>query len=208
MIKSKKELAYYLECDRLALGQKKKRPSFFGDEIWKFQIYMRKLDFCRCAGGVYALIGKYYGLRYHYLSIKLGFSIPCDITGPGLSLAHYGTLIISTKSRIGKDCRIHAGVNIGANAGEAEAATIGDGVYIGPGAKLIGAVKIGNGAVIGANAVVTHDVPENVTVAGVPAKVISNNDSSRHLIRATEIVDEENQNEKNNDRIRDKTGGN
>ena len=45
MIKSKKELAYYLECDRVALGKKQKRPSFFGDEIWKFQICMRKLDF-------------------------------------------------------------------------------------------------------------------------------------------------------------------
>ena len=51
MIKSKKELAYYLECDRIALGKKQKSPSFFGDEIWKFQICMRKLDFYSHASG-------------------------------------------------------------------------------------------------------------------------------------------------------------
>lgn len=189
MIKSKKELAYYLECDRIALRKRQKRPSFLGDEIWKFQICMRKLDFCKhTPGGGYTILRAYYRLRYHHLSLKLGFSIPCDVAGPGLALVHYGTIIISTGCRIGKDCRIHAGVNIGANAGGTEAATIGDGVYIGPGAKLIGAVKVGSGSVIGANAVVTHDVPENVTVAGVPAKIINSNDSSRHLMRATEIV--------------------
>ena len=130
----------------------------------------------------------YCRFRYHRLSLKLGFSIPCDIAGPGLALVHYGTVIISSGCRIGKDCRIHAGVNIGANAGSTEAATIGDRVYIGPGAKIVGAVTIGSASVIGANAVVTHDVPENVTVAGVPAVVISSKDSSRHLIKATEIV--------------------
>ena len=51
MIKNKKELAYYLECDRIALGEKQKRPPVFGHEIWKFQICMRKLDLCRHTGG-------------------------------------------------------------------------------------------------------------------------------------------------------------
>jgi serine O-acetyltransferase len=52
---------------------------------------------------------------------------------------------------------------------------IGDNVYIGPGARLIGGFKVGNNVVIGANAVVIKDVPDNSVVAGVPAKVISNN---------------------------------
>lgn len=51
MIKSKKELAYYLECDRIALGRKSKKPGLFGDEIWKFQIFMRKYDYYDNSGG-------------------------------------------------------------------------------------------------------------------------------------------------------------
>ena len=189
MITSKDELSYYLECDRIALGKKRKSPSFFGDEIWKFQICMRKLDFHKHTRGGIKLARLLFRFRYHHFSLKLGFSIPCDVIGPGLALVHYGTIIISDGCKIGSNCRIHAGVNIGANAGSTQAATIGNQVYIGPGAKIVGAVTIGNGAVIGANAVVTHDVPDNVTVAGVPAVVISSNDSSRHLIKATELVD-------------------
>ena len=45
MISSKSELKFYIKCDRIALGIKKKRPSFFGDEIWKYIICMRKLAY-------------------------------------------------------------------------------------------------------------------------------------------------------------------
>lgn len=33
-------------------------------------------------------------------------------------------------------------------------------------------VTIGDNAIIGANAVVTHDVPQNVVVAGNPSRII------------------------------------
>lgn len=38
---------------------------------------------------------------------------------------------------------------------------------------IVGAVRIGNNVAIGAGAVVTKDIPDNATVAGVPAKIIS-----------------------------------
>lgn len=121
-------------------------------------------------------------------SQRFGFSIPCDVIGPGLSIVHYGTIVISQGCKIGSNCRIHAGVNIGANGGEFEAARIGNNVYIGPGAKIIGKIDIGDGVVIGANAVVNKDVPSGVTVGGIPAKVISNNNSDNHLIKATNLI--------------------
>ncbi len=193
MINSKKELEYYLRCDKIALGKGAGRPSLFGDEVWKFQVCMRKLDYYGKKGGLRRL---YYRFKYHNLSVKLGFSVPCDVIGPGLAIVHYGTIVINSGTKIGKNCRIHAGVNIGANGGEAKAATIGDNVYIGPGAKIIGAVNVGSGSVIGANAVVTKDVPCCVTVGGVPAKIISENNSDKHLIKATDIVNgDENNNE-------------
>lgn len=49
---------------------------------------------------------------------------------------------------------------------------IGKKVWIGANATILPGVTIGDGAIIAAGAVVTKDVPENVIVGGVPAKVI------------------------------------
>lgn len=49
---------------------------------------------------------------------------------------------------------------------------VGDNFYAGLGAKILGSVNIGNNVMIGANAVVTHDIPDNVVAGGIPAKVI------------------------------------
>ncbi|MBD5379776.1 MAG: sugar O-acetyltransferase [Bacteroides sp.] len=54
----------------------------------------------------------------------------------------------------------------------AEPVTIGDSVWIGGNAVILPGVTIGSNVVIGAGSVVTHDVPDNVVVAGNPAKII------------------------------------
>jgi len=72
------------------------------------------------------------------------------------------------------------GVNIGAGTITANfdgsvkhRTTIGDGAFIGVDTMLRAPVNIGPGARTGAGAVVTRDVPEGVTVVGVPARRIS-----------------------------------
>lgn len=52
---------------------------------------------------------------------------------------------------------------------------IGKHVWIGSNATVLPGVTIGDGAIVAAGAVVTHDVPENTIVGGVPARVL------RHL---------------------------
>ena len=49
---------------------------------------------------------------------------------------------------------------------------IGNDVWIGGNATILPGVTIGNNVIVAAGAVVTHDVPDNVIVGGVPAKVI------------------------------------
>lgn len=49
---------------------------------------------------------------------------------------------------------------------------IEDGVWIGAGAIINPGVNVGKNSVIAAGAVVTKDVPANVIVAGIPAKII------------------------------------
>lgn len=115
------------------------------------------------------------------MSLKLGFSIPLNCFGPGLSIAHYGCLVVGN-AKVGKNCRIQEDVNIGATGGIPQAATIGDNVFIGTGAKIIGKIHIANNVSIGAGSVVVKDIDEEgCTVAGVPARVISKNGSRKFI---------------------------
>jgi serine O-acetyltransferase len=119
---------------------------------------------------------------FHKYSVKLGFSIPLNVFGPGLSIAHYGTIVVSDAAKVGKNCRIHEGVNIGATNGSFKAPEIGDNVFIGTGAKIIGDITIADDVAIGANAVVVKSILEKgVTYGGVPAKKISANNSHANL---------------------------
>lgn len=188
MIDSKESLKRYLEQDKIALGrQQDNRPHFYGDEIWKFEILLRKVEYyMNCKSGLLAaVIRKYYKFRFHNLSLKLGFSIPPNVFEEGLAIPHYGTIVVHANARIGKNCRLQEGVNIGATSGSHEAATIGNNCFFGSGAKVVGAVKIADDVAVGAGAVVTKDIPEpGTTWAGVPAKKISGHDSHSSLCAA------------------------
>lgn len=178
MIRSKSDYLEYLAEDKFALGypDEIKRPRWHRDWIWRFQRLMRRLEYDKNCRNTIFWKPDYFLclLRFKNLSVKLGFTIAPNVFGKGLSIAHYGTIVVNDAAKIGNYCRLHAGVNIGTEAGfSCDAPTIGNCVYIGPGAKVFGGIHIGDGVAIGANAVVNKDVPSNVSVGGIPAKVIS-----------------------------------
>ena len=90
--------------------------------------------------------------------------------------------MVNPQAKVGINCRIHEGVNIGATNGSDKAPIIGNNVFIATGAKIIGDITIANDVCIGANAVVTKSITEpGTTWGGVPAKKISNNNSHSNL---------------------------
>lgn len=170
MIKNYSDYKFFLEEDRKALGRRKTFLAIVFDKIWKYQRALRRLEYVENTQKFICirLICKLY---FRYLSTKLGFSIPINCFGPGLSIAHYGTIVVNEKVKVGANCRIHVCVNIG--AGNKSAPILGNNVYIGPGAKIFGDIIIGNNVKIGANAVVNKSfVNDNIIIAGVPAKIV------------------------------------
>lgn len=118
----------------------------------------------------------YWRVRLKYLGIRLGLTIPPNVFGAGLAIAHFGSVVVNDQVRAGRCVRLHNNVNIGVRNGRTP--SIGDRVYIGPGAVLFGGIHIGDDCVIGANSVVDSDVPSGVTVAGAPARIIAHRNSA------------------------------
>lgn len=91
--------------------------------------------------------------------------------GYGLYIGHNGPVIINDTAILGNNVNLSQFVTIGSNKGAA--AVIGDEVYIGPNVCIVNNVNVGSCVTIDAGAVVVKDVPNGVTVAGNPAKIIS-----------------------------------
>ena len=94
--------------------------------------------------------------------------------GPGLFIQHgFATIIVAEE--IGSNCWINQQVTIGFSSNETRPPRIGNNVIINAGAKVIGNLTIGDNSKVGANAVVVKNVPPNVTVVGVPARIVRRN---------------------------------
>jgi serine O-acetyltransferase len=112
------------------------------------------------------ILGIVAGIVQRLVQMLIGIYISPDAQiGPGLVI-HTPFGIIVGPNKIGSHLTIQSGVVIAAGT-----RGIGDNVYFGAGAKVMGGAKIGNNVVVAANSLVLTDVPDNMTVLGVPARI-------------------------------------
>lgn len=83
-------------------------------------------------------------------------------------------VVIGETAVIGNGVTLYHGVTLGGtswNPGKRHP-TLEDGVLVGAGAKILGPITIGANARVGANSVVIQDVPDSMTVVGIPGKIV------------------------------------
>ncbi len=133
---------------------------------------------------IYYKISHYFYERKHlilarYISEKAkrktGIEIhPGATIGKRLFIDHGTGVVIGETAIVGNDVTLFHGVTLGGTGKEKgkRHPTIGNNVFIGSGAKVLGNIVVGNNVKIGANAVILKDVPSNVTIVGVPGKIV------------------------------------
>ncbi len=114
-----------------------------------------------------------------YLQSRASAVFQCDIhpaakIGRSIFLDHATGLVVGETAVIEDDVSMLHDVTLGGTGkqGGDRHPKIRYGVMIGAGAKILGNIEVGHCARIAAGSVVVKPVPNNVTVAGVPAKVV------------------------------------
>lgn len=180
-----KELKYYIIKDLGWTNGKVFRSflnRYFFEAGFKFvfwlrltrYFYLKKGIFFKILCSISRFILKHYSYKYQFdISYKTQI-------GAGLTIAHFGYIVIASNVIIGENCNLRLGVVVGKKLSkDTGGAIIGDNVSFGVGSKVVGDIKIGDNVTVGANAVITKDVPSNCIVAGVPSKVIGHIDSNK-----------------------------
>jgi len=81
-------------------------------------------------------------------------------------------VVVNTGASVDHDCHLKKFCHIWPGAHLAGTVSVGELSYVGTGAAVIQNITIGERALIGAGAVVIADVPANVTVVGVPTRIV------------------------------------
>ena len=178
MIKTKEDLKSCLKYEKgkYRLSKFYFLSSLFGVSeralIWKYQKRLRKWEYH--LNNNHKLRTLFCAFFTKKLGLKLGFLINPNCFDVGLKIMHIGSITINANSRIGKDCSIHINTALVATGGNSDSPTVGDKCVFGIGSILIGGIHLGNEVAVGAGAVVTKSFDEDhITIAGVPAKIVS-----------------------------------
>ena len=92
----------------------------------------------------------------------------------GVFIDHGAGLVIGETAIVEKGVMLYHGVTLGGTGKDTgkRHPTVREGALVSAHAQVIGPIEIGTKAKVGAGAVVVSDVPSDVTVVGVPAKIV------------------------------------
>ncbi len=99
---------------------------------------------------------------------------PAAQIGRRFFIDHGSGVVIGETAKVGNDVTLYHGVTLGGTSWSRgkRHPTLEDGVVVGTGAKILGPITVGQQAKIGANAVVIQDVPAEMTVVGIPGRMV------------------------------------
>jgi serine O-acetyltransferase len=126
---------------------------------------------------------------------------PAAQIGKRFFVDHGMGVVVGETAEIGDDVTLYHDVTLGGVSPSVDSdsqrnrkrhPTLEDGVIVGSGAQILGPITVGKGSRVGANSVVTKDVPEGVTVVGIPGRVVvrpSDDDPERFAPYGTPLGD-------------------
>ncbi len=108
---------------------------------------------------------------------------PGAVIGQRFFIDHGAGVVIGETAEIGNDVTLYHGVTLGGTSWSPgkRHPTLEHGVLVGAGAKILGPVTVGSYSRIGANSVVVNDVPPQVTVIGIPGKIVRDSRDRKRL---------------------------
>lgn len=157
----KEDVIFFMDHHKLKYSLYQAYLAIFGDRFYRSILYHR--------------LGRISKVTSWYIPSESTFVVAknCKMEG-GILAAHSFASVINAKSiGTGFSCRNNITIGNKIDGRNDLIPTIGKNVTVGANSVIIGDIAIGNNVVVGAGSVVVKDVPDNVVVAGNPARILS-----------------------------------